>query len=76
MERYKNLSGTSGVEAYRYGVDYIVIKFKEGRQRFYKYTHRSAGAQNILQMKGLAERGHGLNSFINLNVKYQFESKW
>lgn len=76
MEDYKNLSGTSGVVRYEIGSDYIIVEFREGREKFYKYTYASAGATNVEEMKQLARRGSGLNSFINLNVKKRYDSKW
>lgn len=76
MEDYKNLSGKSGVARYEIGVDYIVVEFKEGREKFYKYTYQKTGVTNVEEMKQLARRGSGLNTFINLNVKDLYESKW
>ena len=72
MEIYKNLGRDSGVESYEIGDDFIIVKFlkigKNGRG-VYKYSHVSAGIQNVNEMKRLAYCGEGLNSFINKNVK-------
>ena len=42
MERYRNLSGDSGVEAYALGDGCIAVRFKSGVT--YWYTDASAGA--------------------------------
>lgn len=73
MENYKNLSGTSGVAAFEQGADYMNVQFSDGS--VYHYTHGSAGEGNITQMKALAARGLGLNSFINTTVKYRYAAK-
>ena len=39
----------------------------------YTYSYKSAGVENVEQMKKLARQGYGLNSFINKNVKYDYE---
>lgn len=73
MEIYKNLGGDSGVTAYELGTNSITVRFKDGAA--YLYTNQSAGSHKIEQMKKLAMAGHGLNSYINLNVKYGYEKK-
>jgi hypothetical protein len=73
MERYRNLSGDSGVYAFETGSDYIVVQFIKGGS--YLYTYRSAGRANIEQMKALAGRGAGLGTFINRNVSKSYEQK-
>lgn len=73
MEKYHNLSGTSGVAAFEAEADYIKVQFSDGS--VYQYTHLSAGAGNIAQMKALAARGLGLNSFINTTVKFRYAAK-
>jgi len=76
MDKYKNLSGRSGVLSYELGHDYVLVEFKSGYQRFYKYTVPSTGLGNIERMKILAQQGTGLNSYIGLNIKSNYESKW
>lgn len=73
MQQYKNLGGDSGVLAYEIGSDYIKVEFKDGAVYFYSYA--SAGGQNIEEMKRLAIKGEGLNSFINTHVRKDYESK-
>lgn len=73
MERYKNLSGDSGVAAYEIGPDFIRVQFTDGA--LYLYTYASAGSHNIEQMKQLARKGQGLNSFINTTVRKLYARK-
>ena len=73
MEKYKNQGGGSGVEAYEYGNDFILVKFTTGKRKEYKYTNKSAGAENVEKMIALAKQGSGLNAFINTEVKFLYE---
>lgn len=73
MQRYKNIGGDSGVYAYESGPGFIRVKFITGA--IYLYTDASAGAQNIAEMKRLADLGNGLNAFINLYVKKLYARK-
>lgn len=76
MPRYQNLGGDSGVASYEFDATSIEVTFATGG--VYRYTYASAGAENIEQMKVLAENGQGLNSFINRNpaVKKGYERHW
>ncbi len=71
MTKYKDINGDSGIEAYEIGSDKINVKFKN-TVKIYVYSYTSAGKENIEHMKKLAQSGDGLNSFINLNVKYKY----
>lgn len=73
MERYKNLSGDSGVVAYEIGPDFIRVRFSDGE--IYLYNYASAGPHNIEHMKQLARSGQGLNSFINTTVRKAYARK-
>jgi hypothetical protein len=75
MENYRDWDNDSGIESYEIGDDYIVVKFKSGRNRFYKYTYRSARPDDIEEMKKMAHVGDGLNEFI-VEEKVNYESKW
>ena len=70
MTKYLDIDNDSGVEAYEISSDRISVKFKGGS--VYIYSYQSAGKENIEHMKKLAKSGEGLNSFINLNVKYKY----
>ncbi len=73
MEPYRNIKGNSGVRAYEIGRDYITIEFSDGA--VYRYTYASAGEENVERMKGLAEAGQGLNTFLSTNVMKLYERK-
>jgi hypothetical protein len=73
MQPYRNITGSSGVTAYEIGEDFITIEFSDGS--VYRYTYASAGQENVERMKGLAEAGQGLNTFISTTVSKLFERK-
>jgi hypothetical protein len=73
MRRYADLSGTSGVVAYEIGPDFIDVRFRGGDT--YRYTHASAGAVHIEQMKKLAIAGRGLGTYISRHVREAYASK-
>lgn len=73
MISYKNLGGNSNVLSYEIGLTYIDVKFGDGL--IYRYSNQSAGINNVNQMKILAEKGVGLNSFIMRNCKTKYEFK-
>lgn len=63
---YQNLSGKSGVSEYRYDeilYSWIEIQFTDDST--YLYTDMSCGWITVLHLIDLAERGVGLNRFIN-----------
>jgi hypothetical protein len=71
MEQYLNLGGNSNVKAYSIGQDYIDVVF--GRGARYRYSYRSAGIDKVEQMKMLARKGVGLNSYIMRYAKMDYE---
>ncbi|RDZ26624.1 hypothetical protein [Lysobacter silvisoli] len=73
MERYRNLSGRSGVAAYELGDDRIAVVFVDGAR--YLYTQRSAGARHVAQMQRLAVAGRGLSGYISRHVRERYERK-
>lgn len=70
---YKDLDGDSGVVRYEYGSDFINVQFSTGA--IYSYTYQSAGESNIEKMKKLADKGNGLNAFINTHVRKLYEKR-
>lgn len=73
MERYRNSGGNSGVSAFEIGSDYIIVKFS-GSAKTYTYSNGGRAGQNhVDNMKRLAIRGSGLNSYINRFVKNLFD---
>jgi hypothetical protein len=73
MERYKNLGGDSGIAGFEYGDDYIRVRVSDGA--VYLYTYGSAGGRAIEDMKVLADRGEGLNAYINARVRKRYARK-
>jgi hypothetical protein len=72
MERYRNLSGNSGVIAYNIGPDYIQVQFSSS-SRIYTYSYRKAGSVHVENMKQFARNGSGLNSYINRYAKSLYD---
>jgi hypothetical protein len=67
MERYKNISGDSGVVAYEIFDQSIKIQFKDGG--IYVYSYAIPGRHAVEAMKKLAVIGAGLATYINRNVR-------
>jgi hypothetical protein len=63
MQKYRNVSGDSGVVAYAIHDEAIVIRFVNGST--YRYTRSSAGAKHLAAMKELARNGSGLATYIS-----------
>lgn len=72
MVQYRNLARNSGIQSYEIGSDYIKLKYN-GTDKTYTFSYDKAGKNHVEQMKTLAERGYGLNSYIHHNVKFQFD---
>jgi hypothetical protein len=73
MQRYRNLSGKSGIAAFDIDAGSITVQFSgDGR---YLYTEESAGAANIAQMQRLATEGRGLSTFISRVVRGRYARK-
>ena len=73
MEKYKNLSGSSGVIAYMAGPDWIRIMFIGGA--VYQYSYHKAGKKHVEQMKLLAQKGSGLATYISKYVKDLYDQQ-
>ena len=73
MEYYRNISGTSGILAFEYTQNGILIQFRNGG--IYEYTNYSAGNETISKMKILARKGMELNGFINRKAKYLYSRR-
>ena len=72
MEKYLNKSGNSPITFYEIGVDFIIVRFKGGKDYSYSYQGK-AGKRNVDFMKTLAISGKGLSAFITKNVKYSYD---
>jgi hypothetical protein len=71
MERYRNLSGKSGVVAYETGEGYIKIQYVSDPLP-YLYTDESAGPEHVAQMQKLANAGRGLGTYVSQHVKWRY----
>ena len=72
MQRYRRLSGDSGVLAYSVSADAIAVQFVDGR--VYTYTYASTGRARVEQMKRLARAGQGLATYISQHVRADYAS--
>lgn len=66
LTKYANLGGNSGVDKTKSERGKLTVKFKDGSR--YVYTRTSAGAYSLKRMRALAQRGRGLNAYINTSV--------
>lgn len=73
MEKYKNLSGNSGVVAFEIGDDWIKVTFIDGD--IYLYSYKTPGPFHVEQMKKLAQAGRGLSAYIGIYVQKNYEKK-
>jgi hypothetical protein len=75
MKVYRDINANSGISAYDYGVDWIKVRFKDGKT--YEYQASKIGLAYITAMKELADAGDGLNSYImrNPTVKNGWSNK-
>lgn len=67
MERYRNLSGSSGVTSFEIGPDLIIVQFQNDSR--YMYDYIKPGRNHVQQMMVLAQRGRGLATYINKYVR-------
>lgn len=74
MQAYANKGGDSGVVFYETTPDAITVQFKDGWK--YVYDSTKPGVATVSKMKGLAQAGHGLNSYISSVVKKNFSRKY
>ena len=72
MQLYRNLSGQSGVHSYEIGADFIAVVFK-GTFKEYRYSYAKASVHHVEQMKILAQRGKGLNTYITRHVRKLYD---
>ena len=73
MKRYRNLGGDSNVVSYEDGENFIRVQFADGS--IYLYTYTVPGHDEVEHMKQLAEKDHGLNSYINRVIRKRFAAK-
>lgn len=70
--QYKNRIA-SGVDAFSIGQNQITIYFKN--DTVYLYSDRKPGKKDVKQMIELAQKGQGLNTYINKFVKDRYSEK-
>ncbi|MCP4457241.1 MAG: hypothetical protein GY816_04325 [Cytophagales bacterium] len=70
MEVYKNLSGDSGIRAFKLNPSSCVIYFEDGSA--FVYDEICPETKNLAAMKILASKGRGLNTFISRFVKENY----
>jgi hypothetical protein len=73
MQPYRDLSGTSGVQSYEYGDDWIRVRFRLGDA--YVYDYASTGLHHVERMKELARLGRGLSTYISQHVRDAYARK-
>jgi hypothetical protein len=73
MNRYRNLSGNSGVRTYAIREESIAVQFADAKT--YVYSYASAGRSHIDAMKRLAKSGEGLATYINKHVRDRYEAR-
>ena len=73
MPRYRNLSGDSGVVAYKIAADSITLTFVNGDE--YLYSYLMPGRVAVEHMKTLAKSGKGLSTFVSQHVRDNYERK-
>ncbi len=66
--RYKGWTPGSGVDEYAIGSDYILLTFKTNDKFGYAYDFNFVMKEKVEEMKRLAERGSGLNTYVNQNM--------
>jgi hypothetical protein len=73
LQSYANLSGESGVRAFKVGSSFIRVRFTDGSA--YLYTDAVTGQGSVERMKEFAIAGRGLNSYITRVIGKRYASK-
>ena len=66
-------SGNSGVSGYEFRGNNIIWRFKDGRT--YLYSYKKPGKFHVENMRRLAESGKGLTTYVNKNVRDNYDGK-
>lgn len=72
MHSYRNLSGNSGVRAYRIEDGAIVVRFDNAT---YRYTDAVTGARHVAAMQELARAGRGLSTYIAQHPELNYAAR-
>jgi len=73
LKNYKDLSGSGGITGYQFLQNGIILQFKS--KDLYLYDYKKPGKQHIEQMKILAEKGKGLTTYVNQNIRDNYSQK-
>ena len=73
MQRYRDVSGDSGVSAYETGPQSIIVRFKDGGT--YLYDTVNPGPRFVSAMKKRAAEGKGLATYINQHVRERYAAR-
>ncbi len=77
MQPYANRGGDAGVVGFEIEADRISVLYRNRQPpphaHTHIYTYATAGAANVEALKLLAQRGKGLNEFLNTNVRDDYE---
>ena len=76
MTPYLNLKRNSNIVAYEILEDAIIVEFKSGKFRYYRYDYMSPGINAVEEMKQLDLQGYGLNAYINKKAKTSYTKRW
>ena len=74
MHRYGDGDHDSGVIAYLFVKNGIILKFKS-KEESYLYNYKKPGAEHLANMKKLAIDGSGLSTYVNQHVKENYFKK-
>jgi hypothetical protein len=72
MIRYKNKRLNSGVKAYCFGYDYIIVEF-DGT--YYLYSYKVPGIREVNEIKKKAEDGEKLSDYISKYIRKRYEKR-
>lgn len=64
------------MDSFEVGRDYILVKFKSGREQYYLYTYSATGVAAVESMKKLAVNGKGLGGMLASKPYYTYAKKW
>jgi hypothetical protein len=75
MQSYANLHGSSGVESFDSGPDFIRLCFRDSPRWVYVYDYVVPGAAHLERMKAPAAEGRGLSTYISQQVREEYRRK-
>lgn len=73
FKKYQDLSGGAGIIAFKISGKSITLRFRDGGE--YEYDYTIPGKKHVEQMKILAEKGKGLTTYVNQNIRDNYKKK-